>query len=261
VPRIRSPEDVRAVLELKAEGCTDRETSRRTGVPVNTIRLWRHRGLSRRAKRALDTGELCARCGAEPHDFAALPPETYGYLLGVYLGDGCVGRSGKSWSLRVALDAPYPGIIEACCDGMEEIRGGHRPRPRPDSRGTACVRVEMTWAQWPCLFPQHGPGRKHRRKIALTDWQRQLVDEAANALLRGLIHTDGWRGVNRVVSKGKRYEYRRYQFSNRSDDIRRIFTDTRDALGIEWRQWTRLHISVAERESVALLDSFVGPKA
>jgi hypothetical protein len=31
-------------------------------------------------------------------------------------------------------------------------------------------------------------------------------------------------------------------------------------LGIEWRQWTRYHVSVAKRESVALLDTFVGEK-
>jgi hypothetical protein len=63
-----------------------------------------------------------------------------------------------------------------------------------------------------------------------------------------------------VVSKGKAYEYPRYQFSNRSADIRKIFTDTCDALGIEWRAWTKYHISVAKREAVARLDEFVGPK-
>jgi hypothetical protein len=88
-----------------------------------------------------------------------------------------------------------------------------------------------------------------------------IVDQVPASLLRGLIHNDGWRGVNRVVSKGKVYEYPRYQFSNRSDDIRRIFTDACDGLGIEWRRWTRFHISVAKKESVALLDSFVGPKS
>ena len=39
----------------------------------------------------------------------------------------------------------------------------------------------------------------------------------------GLIHSDGWaRGVNKVHVKGRDYEYPRYQFSNRSDDIRRF---------------------------------------
>jgi hypothetical protein len=110
------------------------------------------------------------------------------------------------------------------------------------------------------LFPQHGPGRKHQRKIALADWQEQLVGQAPQAFLRGLIHTDGWRGLNRVHVKGKDYAYPRYQFSNRSDEIRKLFTDTCDKLNTEWRQWTRYHVSVAKRESVALLDSFIGPK-
>jgi ligand-binding SRPBCC domain-containing protein len=65
--------------------------------------------------------------------------------------------------------------------------------------------------------------------------------------------------VNRVYVKGKHYESR-YQFSNRSDDIRKLFTDTCEKLAVEWRQWTRYHISVARRESVAILDSVVGPK-
>jgi hypothetical protein len=260
VPRIRSADDVRAVIELKADGHTDREVSLRTGVPINTIRLWRRRGLSLHAKRALKTGGLCEVCGCDPHDFAALPPATYAYLLGVYLGDGCLGRSGNSWCLRIVLDQAYPRIVDRCCDAIEAIRGCRRPRPRPDSRGTACLRIESTWRPWICLFPQHGPGRKHLRTIALTDWQQRIVDSAPQAFLRGLIHTDGWRGVNRVHVKGKDYAYPRYQFSNRSEDIRRLFTDTCDRLGVEWRPWSRYHISVARRASVALLDSFIGPK-
>jgi hypothetical protein len=63
-----------------------------------------------------------------------------------------------------------------------------------------------------------------------------------------------------VKSKGKWYAYPRYQFSNRSDDIRKLFCDACDLLGVEWRQWTRWHISVARRDSVALLDEHVGWK-
>lgn len=122
------------------------------------------------------------------------------------------------------------------------------------------MHVESTWRHWPVLFPQHGPGRKHRRKIELAPWQQEIVDAAPQGFLRGLIHTDGWRGLNRVRVKGKDYAYPRYQFSNRSNDIRNLFTDACDKLGVEWRRWTRYHISVARRDSVALLDGFIGPK-
>ncbi len=122
------------------------------------------------------------------------------------------------------------------------------------------MRVSSGWKQWPCYFPQHGSGVKHLRKIELASWQQSLVKVQAGAFLRGLVHSDGWRGVNRVHAKGKVYEYPRYQFSNRSDDIRKLFTDACDCLGVSWRPWTRYHVSVAQRESAAILDSFIGPK-
>lgn len=169
MPAVRSLDDVCKVAQFKEDGLTDREISGLTGVPITTIRAWRNHGLSQFAERALRAGGLCATCGAELHDFDGLPAVTYAYLLGVYLGDGCISPSGGSWALRVALDQAYPGIIESCCDATEEIRGGRRPKPRPDSGGGACVRIDMTWRQWICLFPQHGPGRKHLRKIELVD--------------------------------------------------------------------------------------------
>ena len=61
--------------------------------------------------------------------------------------------------------------------------------------------------------------------------------------------------------RGKAYEYSRYMFSNRSEDIRRIFTDACDRAGIEWRQSYDWTISVSKRGSVERMDSFVGPKS
>lgn len=62
----------------------------------------------------------------------------------------------------------------------------------------------------------------------------------------------------------KRYEYPRYWFTNASDDIPRLYTDTLDKLRIEWKHRARAgkhyNISVARRASVALMDAHVGPK-
>jgi len=63
-----------------------------------------------------------------------------------------------------------------------------------------------------------------------------------------------------VAGEMKRYEYPRYLFVNESDDIRNLFTDGLDILGIEWRRNKRNCISVAKRDSVAAMDTFVGPK-
>jgi hypothetical protein len=58
----------------------------------------------------------------------------------------------------------------------------------------------------------------------------------------------------------KLYTYPRYNFSNASADIRKLFCDACDLLGIEWRVMNARNISVARRASVARLDEFVGPK-
>ena len=56
------------------------------------------------------------------------------------------------------------------------------------------------------------------------------------------------------------YEYPRYFFTNYSADIRGIFCEHCDLLGIRWTQSNARNISVSHRESVAILDEVVGPK-
>jgi hypothetical protein len=124
-----------------------------------------------------------------------------------------------------------------------------------------CSEVYSCSKQWICLFPQHGPGRKHERKIALAEWQQRIVEAQPRRPLRGLIHSDGCRFTNPVRHPTRLYLYPRYQFTNRSADIRRIFCDACDQLGIEWRRMNARNTSIAKRASVARLDEFVGPKA
>jgi hypothetical protein len=114
-------------------------------------------------------------------------------------------------------------------------------------------------------FPQHGSGRKHLRRIRLQPWQLELTQAYPEHLIRGLIHSDGCRTKNRFRTKlpsGRiaTYEYPRYFFSNLSEDIRRIFCEHCELLGIPWTQSNPRNISIARRASVALLDTFVGPK-
>lgn len=99
----------------------------------------------------------------------------------------------------------------------------------------------------------------------LTSWQQKIVDRWPQAFLRGLLHSDGSRTVNRfsvVLPSGRReYAYPRYFFTNLSADIRGLFCATCDRIGVRWTQSSYKNISVADRRSVALLDSFVGPKS
>ena len=119
-----------------------------------------------------------------------------------------------------------------------------------------CFEVFSYWKGWPCLLPQHGPGRKHERPIVLADWQRWQVLRNPKLLLRGLIHSDGCRFIN--TGRGG-WRHPRYTFSNASDDIRRIFCDACDLLGIRWTLAPRT-VYVSRKVDVAVLDEFIGPK-
>ncbi|MFI9323787.1 hypothetical protein ACIGXI_28955 [Kitasatospora aureofaciens] len=87
-------------------------------------------------------------------------------------------------------------------------------------------------------------------------------------LICGLIHSDGCRITNwttRTVSGvEKRYEYPRYFFTNKSTDIILIFTKALDSVGVRWTAVTNPNgavvVSIARKEAVALMDSYVGPK-
>jgi intein/homing endonuclease len=115
-----------------------------------------------------------------------------------------------------------------------------------------------------CLFPQHGPGRKHDRAIVLQDWQREIVERHPGAFLRGLFHSDGCRVRNwatrMVAGQKERYEYPRWQFVNHSEDILRLCEWALDLAGIAWRRSKRTTVSVSRRDDVRRLDELVGPK-
>jgi hypothetical protein len=127
------------------------------------------------------------------------------------------------------------------------------------------ARVDLrTWHElyayskaWPCLFPQHGPGRKHEREIALAGWQRRLVARRPTLLLRGLIHSDGCRFQN----TGRGWSHPRYSFANKSEDIKRIFCDACELVGLHWTRSGEKTIYVSRKADVAFLDRFVGPKS
>jgi hypothetical protein len=247
----------RSALASIARGQSLRSVSMTTGVSRSTLRDWRDHP-DRDCQRA-----QCARCERPP----SLPEPTwqYAYLLGLYLGDGCVSRNGDPakgiWVLRIACADAWPGLLAECKLAVKAIR--------PDNKvGTVhsdgCSYVTSYSRHWPCLIPQHGPGEKHNRPIRLEPWQRLITEQHPDRFARGLFHSDGCRFTNRVrrpLADGDRwYEYPRYMFTNESADILGLCGEALDQLGISWRFSRRNTISVARREAVARLDDYVGPK-
>jgi hypothetical protein len=164
----------------------------------------------------------------------------------------------------ITLDSRYPGIIEEVEAATRAVLHDVSVHRFLRMAGSVTV-VQANHPVLPFAFPQHGPGQKHTREIALTDWQRTLTHAHPKELLRGLIHSDGCRTINRFKTRlpsGRvaEYQYPRYFFSNLSADIRQIFCEHCELLGIRWTRSNPRNISISHRNSVALLDEFVGPK-
>ncbi|WP_307828123.1 transcriptional regulator [Nocardioides sp. SYSU D00038] len=237
-------------LAMLAAGRTLSETSRALGISRAALREWRDQPRAGRTN-------TCPRTpGHEPS------PDAYVELLGYYLGDGCISDCGRYHSLRISCDAALPGVVKRVAEVLQQVRPDgivHRV-PAPGA-----VVVQGNWKHWPCLFPQHGPGRKHDRAIVLEDWQRHLVEAHPGPFLRGLFHSDGSRVRNwatrTVAGRPKRYDYPRWQFTNTSPDIRELCTWALDLVGIAWRQSRWNCVSVSRREAVAALDALIGPKS
>jgi hypothetical protein len=193
-------------------------------------------------------------------------PDAYAYVLGLYLGDGhLVCHTKSSAYLRITLDDRYPDVVCQASDALTDVL--------PDSPvrqyrfGTARrVILQACHPVLPFAFPQHGPGKKHERAIRLANWQAEIAAPHARSFVRGLLHSDGCRTINRVHARSRSgeavtYEYARYFFSNESAEIRDLFWTHCSLLGVRCTQSNHRNISVSNRASVAILDSFVGPKS
>lgn len=251
VPHKHAEDDVEAVKSLLGKGLSDYEIGKRTGIPRATVQRWRTRGAPSPVDVPLTWRPPC--------------PQSYGYLLGVYLGDGYLANgAAPSPVLEISLDPAYPGIVNECTTAIQRVVATRvKASQRTTPKGEA-IRLVATSRFWPLAFPQHGPGKKHERAIVLTSWQQDVVDRFPQPFLRGLIHSDGSRVINRfradLASGPHEYAYPRYFFTNLSADIQGLFCASCERLGIRWTQSSHKNISVANRRSVEILDAFVGSK-
>ncbi|WP_406042792.1 DUF1804 family protein [Micromonospora sp. NBC_00898] len=237
---------------LYLAGATVAEAARAVGVSYPTVRHWCK---VRPEPKQQGTALRCFRCRADvdkPTD-----PGQYAYLLGLYLGDGHLVTTVRVPVLRIVCANAWPGLIDACEDAMKSVLAASVQRVQQQG----CVTVQSYGRHWPCLLPQHGPGKKHERPIVLANWQREIVAAQPGDFLRGLFHSDGCRFANRVTVRGKKYVYPRYMFTNESADIMGLCQWALDLLGIAWKMNRRNSLSVARREAVAALDRHVGPKS
>jgi len=255
-------------MELIRAGINDCEISRRLGIPRATIRDWRRPTYVPRGPAI--TYEACPRCwfATKPIRFTE---DDYAELLAIYLGDGCISDHARTQRLRVHSDTRYPRLnaeIEALLRRCFPSNVVSVVRPSPSAwsgRNDTWIILSVYSAHLGCLFPQHGPGRKHTRPIVLDGWQEKIVHGSPWPFIRGCIRTDGCAFMNRTdVHRSEPYEYLSYEFSNSSRDIIDLFVDACARVAVftrvNRRSTNSWSVRINRRDSVALMEEHVGLK-
>jgi hypothetical protein len=236
-----------AALILVGLGVNDCEIARQLGIARTTVRDWRRPTyVSRRGR--------CPRCWQRVRRLVFTDAD-YAELLGLYLGDGHISQSARTQRLRLFLDSRYRTIVDET-EALLRRCFPQNPVGRVLFHDGAEVVLHVYCGHLSCLFPQHGPGKKHDRAILLESWQQSLVSAAPWAFLRGCIRSDGCVFVNRSGP----YEYLSYGFSNYSADILDLVEATCLAQGMRPRRYAKA-IRLNRREDVARLLEQVGVKS
>jgi len=106
-----------AALDLIESGLSLNAVSKSTGINRATLRSWRDEPA--RVRRS-----TCVRCQPEPG--TPVPAATYSYVLGLYLGDGCISAYAKGvFGLRIACADAWPGLLQECVDAIALPRPSH----------------------------------------------------------------------------------------------------------------------------------------
>src|SRR6185295_15127069 len=129
--RMRTLRERREVNKWIARGASDYAIAGITGIPRGTIQHWRTN--PQRGPRSAGRWR--------PPDAAS-----YAYLLGLYLGDGCLSPGGTT--LMIALDARYPDIVNSAQEALEAtVPGINARRYQPIDTLVRLVASSKRWRQ------------------------------------------------------------------------------------------------------------------
>ena len=231
---MRTKEEVALVHGLVAEGLNDCEISApNRDSPADSPRLAARTDPSDNVSVQANTS--CNQCGHEATSSSGLPIPEYTYLLGMYLGDGCISRAPKG----VLAPAHFPRhevrwhLIDECVRSMGGVMPDKPVNVRRTRPGVNCASSQFSFEGVAMPVPSTRPGNEaqaqHRAQPVAAGPHRQ----DPRPLIAGLIHSDGCRVIN--PSMGHTLPALHVS-NNESADIRRIFCDACDQLGIPWRQ-------------------------
>ena len=258
------------VMKLKSEGMRICDIVRITGLGRSCISNWINRESKPKFTSSLELTsnpiEFLQSLNRNIDD--SLRNSTYSFILGLYLGDGCIARNTRTKQLSIALDKKYHTLNEYVIESFNVLFG--KPAlivDRSVNRGqkfmSNSINVRYSSTNLGLIFPHEGVGAKHLRKIELTEWQTGIIDPIG--IVKGLIYSDGSYFYNKQNNSFN------YNFANSSEDIINILEHYLQKIGIVYNKNVKrslgakatvlkIHVNVNRKSDVAKLHSLIGDK-
>jgi hypothetical protein len=210
---VRSGREIDRALALVAAGHSDTVIARLTGIPRSTVREWRVAGVPGRNRGARPPRRPCPICHPGSTD---LPAADYAYLLGLYLGDGCVSKGPRTYCLRFFLDAATQGSWSAVARHWRQsdrnnahgrdsrTRVGVTSSPCTRTIGLASSRNTAPGGSINGRSPSSGGRRRSSRSIAGSS-----CEDSFTAMAAGSLRTTGASKASVTTSRTSRRTLRR----------------------------------------------------
>lgn len=218
---MRTEKEYSKAIRFKDAGLNNCQISKALNIPRTTINGW---------IKFKPNFEKTDNCTFNPENYIVENnlQNTYSYILGQYLGDGYINKmkNKKTYRLRIFNTVEYKSLNKFIINQLQILF----PKNKigyTDFKTYLSIHVYSN-KLIPFLFPQDGKGKKHKRKIYLHDWQKNIISD--KYLLMGLFHSDGCY----YYRKNKNKIYSAYDFRNESDDIHKIFQNCCNNLNINY---------------------------
>ena len=128
--------------------------------------------------------------------------EELAYLVGVYLGDGCLVQNSRTELLDIACDSKYRNLIERFASLVNRVFG--KPPVLHKDPFSNCVHIRLYGTGISSTLGFE-PGPKNRRDLHIPEWIA-ANENWSRWCLRGLFETDGYmhhrRGRDKSVVVG-----------------------------------------------------------
>lgn len=253
-----SQEDRDNVIHLFEEGKNKCEISRITGIHRATLRDWildNQKGIIKSAYQHNTEEYLNEFLQSEERR------KSYSFVLGLYLCDGHISqyKTHRVACIRMINDFKYPKNTSEWADNLQILFPENKINIRKLKMNA--VEVKTYSKKLPTLFPQIGKGAKHKRKLTFTNWQMDIIKQYPKDFIRACIQSDG--SIYNATTKGR--IYKRYNFTNASEDIIDLFLYSLKEIGIEVRKYkhpteNKYLIQNFKKEYIQILESVIDKK-